>query len=121
MGVFHVYRSIIAVIFLAQISGVELSSSQVTVVVITLVASSIGAPGTPGVGMVILANVVAGLGIPTMGIAIILGIDRILDMCRTTVNVTGDLVACVLFRNVSVSDISREKAGEMVAAPLSKG
>ena len=96
------YQSI-AVIFLAQISGVELNASQIWLVVVTLVASSIGAPGTPGVGMVILANVVAGLGIPTAGLAIIMGIDRILDMCRTTVNVTGDLVACVLFRNIEVA------------------
>ncbi len=103
------YQSI-AVIFLAQISGVVLSASQIAVVVITLVASSVGAPGTPGVGMVILANVVGGLGIPTTGLAIILGIDRILDMCRTTVNVTGDLVACVLFRKLAIPPVPGKKA-----------
>ena len=62
-----------------------------------MVASSIGAPGTPGVGLVILENVALGFGIPTAGLVLILGVDRILDMSRTMVNCTGDLVACVLF------------------------
>jgi Na+/H+-dicarboxylate symporter len=89
------YQSI-AVVFLAQMSGVELSAGELIVVVLTLVASSIGAPGAPGVGIVILSNIVAGFGIPTAGLVLILGVDRILDMARTVVNVTGDLAACVL-------------------------
>lgn len=89
------YQSI-AVVFLAQMSGVELSAGELVVVVLTLVASSIGAPGAPGVGIVILSNIVAGFGIPTAGLVLILGVDRILDMARTVVNVTGDLAACVL-------------------------
>jgi Na+/H+-dicarboxylate symporter len=91
------YQSI-AVIFLAQMSGIELSTGQLVVIVLTLVASSIGAPGAPGVGIVILSNIVAGFGIPTAGLVLILGVDRILDMARTVVNVTGDLAACVLLR-----------------------
>jgi Na+/H+-dicarboxylate symporter len=55
----------------------------------------IGSPGTPGVGIVILATILNSVGIPPAGIAIIIGVDRLLDMCRTAVNVTGDLVACV--------------------------
>ena len=89
------YQSI-AVVFLAQMSGVELLAGELVVVVLTLVASSIGAPGAPGVGIVILSNIVAGFGIPTAGLVLILGVDRILDMARTVVNVTGDLAACVL-------------------------
>ncbi len=55
--------------------------------------ASIGSPGTPGVGIVILAMMLGTLGIPAEGIALIIGVDRILDMSRTTLNVAGDLVA----------------------------
>lgn len=88
----------VAVLFLAQMVGVELSAAEITTVVATLVLSSIGAPGTPGVSIAILTTVVASLGIPTDGMVLILGVDRLLDMCRTVVNVTGDLTACALLR-----------------------
>jgi len=91
-----VYQSI-AVIFMAQVGGVELSIGQMILVVITLVGSSIGAPGTPGVGVAILLTISGNLGIPTTGYPLLLGIDRLLDRFRTAVNVTGDLTACVLF------------------------
>ncbi|WP_175483245.1 dicarboxylate/amino acid:cation symporter [Salinihabitans flavidus] len=90
----------VAILFLAQLAGIELSAVQIGVVVGTLVASSIGAPGTPGVSIAILINVATSMGIPVEGMVIILGVDRLLDMCRTAVNVTGDLVAAVLFRAV---------------------
>jgi Na+/H+-dicarboxylate symporter len=90
----------VAVIFLAQMSGVTLSLPELALIVMTLVVSSIGAPGTPGVSIVILSNIVGGFGIPTAGLVLILGVDRILDMCRTTVNVMGDLTACTLLRSV---------------------
>lgn len=90
----------VAILFLAQLAGVELTAVQIGVVVGTLVASSIGAPGTPGVSIAILISVATGMGIPVEGMVIILGVDRLLDMCRTAVNVTGDLVAAVLFRAV---------------------
>lgn len=92
-----------AILFLAQMSGVELGGSEIVLLVGTLVASSIGAPGTPGVSIAILASVAAGFGIPAEGLVIILGVDRLLDMCRTVVNVTGDLTATALLRN-SLSD-----------------
>jgi len=91
----------IAVMFLAQIAGVDLSGGDLALIVVTLVAASIGAPGTPGISIVILSTVVAGFGIPTAGLILILGVDRILDMARTVVNVTGDLTACVLIREAS--------------------
>ena len=91
----------IAVLFLAQLSGVELTGAQIAVVVGTLVFSSIGAPGTPGVSIAILINVATSMGIPVAGMVIIFGVDRLLDMCRTVVNVTGDLVASVLLRNTA--------------------
>ncbi|MBU0859975.1 MAG: dicarboxylate/amino acid:cation symporter, partial [Alphaproteobacteria bacterium] len=58
-----------------------------------MVGASIGTPSTPGVGIVVLSTIVAGLGVPAAGIGLILGVDRILDMMRTTINVTGDLTA----------------------------
>jgi Na+/H+-dicarboxylate symporter len=64
--------------------------------VVTAVAASIGSPATPGTGIVILAMVLEGVGIPVAGIALILGVDRILDMSRTAVNVAGDLTACAV-------------------------
>lgn len=91
------YQSI-AIIFLAQMAGIELSLPQIALITGTLVASSIGAPGTPGVSIAILVSVAAGFGIPVEGMVIILGVDRLLDMSRTAVNVTGDLVACVTLR-----------------------
>ncbi|MCP5402109.1 MAG: dicarboxylate/amino acid:cation symporter [Novosphingobium sp.] len=92
------YQSV-AILFLAQMSGVDLGGAEILLLVGTLVASSIGAPGTPGVSIAILASVAAGFGIPAEGLVIILGVDRLLDMCRTVVNVTGDLTATALLRN----------------------
>ncbi len=60
------------------------------------VGASIGSSATPGVGMVILAMVLTSVGIPSSGIALIIGVDRILDMSRTAINVTGDLTACLV-------------------------
>ncbi len=94
----------VAILFLAQLAGVDLSAAQIGIVVATLVASSIGAPGTPGVSIAILISVATSIGIPVEGMVIILGVDRLLDMCRTMVNVTGDLVAAVLFRGAGQSD-----------------
>lgn len=85
----------VAIIFLAQMAGVELTLTELILIVVTLVASSIGSPGTPGVGLVILGNIAGDFGIPTSGLVLILGVDRILDMSRTSVNLCGDLVACV--------------------------
>lgn len=93
------YQSV-AILFLAQMAGVELSGAEILLLIGTLVASSIGAPGTPGVSIAILASVAAGFGIPADGLVIILGVDRLLDMCRTVVNVTGDLTAAALLRDV---------------------
>ncbi len=97
----------VAILFLAQLAGVDLTMVQIGVVVGTLVASSIGAPGTPGVSIAILVNVATSMGIPVEGMVIILGVDRLLDMCRTVVNVTGDLVAAVLLRTVGQTETVR--------------
>lgn len=85
-----------ATVFLAQVFGVDLSLGALVLVVVTTVGASIGSPATPGVGIVILATVLGTVGVPAGGIALILGVDRILDMSRTAVNVTGDLTACTV-------------------------
>lgn len=87
---------VVAAIFLTQVFGIDLTLSDLLLLTATTVGASIGTPSTPGVGIVILATILHGVGVPTSGIALILGVDRILDMCRTTVNVTGDLTACVV-------------------------
>ena len=86
----------VATMFLAQVFGIDLSISALLLVIVTAVGASIGSPGTPGVGIIILAMVLETAGIPTAGIVLIMGVDRILDMSRTAVNVLGDIVAAKL-------------------------
>jgi Na+/H+-dicarboxylate symporter len=86
----------VAAIFLAQVFGVDVGVAGLLLIIITAVGASIGTPATPGVGIVILAMVVETVGVPAAGIALIIGVDRILDMSRTAINVSGDLVATVL-------------------------
>ena len=82
----------ITVLFIAQVFGVDLSLGAQAIVVLMSVVTSIGVAGIPGGSIPILMMVLSMVGVPVEGIAIVLGVDRILDMCRTTVNVTGDLV-----------------------------
>jgi Na+/H+-dicarboxylate symporter len=86
----------VAAVFLAQVYGIEIGLAGMLLVVAVAVGAAIGSPGTPGVGIVILAMVLATVGIPAEGVALIMGVDRILDMSRTAVNVAGDLVAAKL-------------------------
>ena len=83
----------VTVIFLAQVFGVSLSMGQQAIVMVMCVVTAIGAAGVPGGSLPLLIGVLAMFGVPGEGIALILGVDRILDMSRTTVNVTGDMVA----------------------------
>ncbi|MGY6661818.1 MAG: dicarboxylate/amino acid:cation symporter [Glycocaulis sp.] len=83
----------VAVIFVAQVAGVTLAPGEIAIIVLTLVAASIGAPGAPGVSIAILSGLIASFGIPPAGLVFVLGVDRFLDMARTSVNVTGDLAA----------------------------
>lgn len=101
----------VATIFLAQIFGVDLSMSVLLLVIVTAVGASIGSPGTPGVGIVILAMVLETAGIPSAGVVLIMGVDRILDMSRTAVNVCGDLVAAKLMSVWLQPQQSAEAAG----------
>lgn len=89
----------VAALFIAQVFQIELGFGDQVGIVLTATLASIGAAGVPGAGMVTLAMVLTTAGIPTVGVALILGVDRLLDMFRTTINVTGDLaVAAVVAR-----------------------
>jgi Na+/H+-dicarboxylate symporter len=91
------YQSVAAV-FIAGAMGMELTLSDQATIVITAVLASIGSAGVPGAGMVMLVIVLNSIGVPTEGIALIFAVDRILDMFRTTVNVTGDMVVATLIQ-----------------------
>lgn len=90
---------IVAVFFLAQLFATDLGITTILLIGLTALAASIGAPSAPGTGIVILSSILATAGIPAVGIVLILGVDRILDMTRTMVNVSGDLTACLFFDN----------------------
>ncbi len=85
----------VCVVFIAQVFGVELSINQQITIILTATLASIGTAGVPGAGMIMLAMVLQSVGLPVEGIALIAGIDRILDMGRTTVNITGDAACAV--------------------------
>ena len=86
----------VAVVFIAQAYGIPLSMGNLATVVVTATLASIGTAGVPSVGLVTLAMVLNSVGLPTEGIALIMGIDRILDMIRTAVNITGDAVCTTI-------------------------
>lgn len=86
----------VAVVFIAQAYGIPLTMGNLATVVVTATLASIGTAGVPSVGLVTLAMVLNSVGLPTEGIALIMGIDRILDMLRTAVNITGDAVCTTI-------------------------
>jgi len=89
-----IYQGVCA-IFIAQIFGVDLTLSQQITVILTATLASVGTAGVPGSGMIMLAMVLQSVGLPLEGIALVAGIDRILDMGRTVVNITGDAACAV--------------------------
>jgi Na+/H+-dicarboxylate symporter len=92
MGGTALYQAV-ATLFLAQVFGIDIGAMGIMLIVVMAVGAAIGSPGTPGVGIVILASILETVGVPSSGIVLIVGVDRILDMGRTSVNVCGDLVA----------------------------
>ena len=86
----------VAVVFIAQAYGIPLTMGNLATVVVTATLASIGTAGVPSVGLVTLAMVLNSVGLPTEGIALIMGIDRMLDMIRTAVNITGDAVCTTI-------------------------
>lgn len=104
----------VATLFLAQVFAVDIGLSGMILIVIMATGAAIGSPGTPGVGIVILATILTSVGIPAAGVAIVLGVDRLLDMCRTVVNVTGDLAASAIIDRRTGN--GAERAGEALGA-----
>lgn len=90
-----VYQGVCA-LFIAQIYGVDLTSGQLLTVILTGTLASIGTAGVPGAGFIMLTMILTAIGLPLEGSALIAGIDRILDMPRTCVNITGDATVCYL-------------------------
>ena len=86
----------VAVIFIAQAYGIALTPSDMLTVIATATIASIGTAGVPSVGLVTLSMVLTSVGLPTEGIALIMGLDRILDMMRTAVNITGDAICTTI-------------------------
>ncbi|MGD6817263.1 dicarboxylate/amino acid:cation symporter [Metabacillus sp. 84] len=86
----------VATVFIAQVYGVDLTITALLTVVLTAVLASIGTAGVPGVGLIMLALVLNSVNLPVEGIALILGIDRLLDMARTSLNITGDAACAVI-------------------------
>ncbi len=107
---------VVATIFLAQVYQVEVGLPALLLVVVLAVGASVGSPGTPGIGIVILAMLLGSVGIPASGIALVIGVDRILDMSRTSVNVAGDLVAAaVLGERARQAQTAEDSAAEKPA------
>ncbi len=86
----------VATIFIAQVYDVHLTWTALLIVVLTAVLASVGTAGVPGVGLIMLAMVLSSVNLPVEGIALIIGIDRLLDMARTAVNITGDAACAVI-------------------------
>ncbi|MBU0902975.1 MAG: dicarboxylate/amino acid:cation symporter [Gammaproteobacteria bacterium] len=90
-----IYQGVLA-LFIAQAFGVELNGAQYLMIILTATLASVGTAGVPGAGLIMLGLVLTSVGLPLEGVALIAGIDRILDMARTTVNVAGDLMTTTL-------------------------
>lgn len=96
----------VTVLFLAQVFGVDLSIMQQLQVVFMCIVAGIGTAGVPGGSLPLIMIIMNGVGIPGEGIALILGVDRFLDMCRTTLNVSGDLVIAALVDEKETQEVT---------------
>ena len=98
----------VAAVFIAQVFGIPLTLSAQLKIVLTATLASIGTAGVPGVGIIMLTLVLRSVNIPVEGIALILGVDRFLDMARTSLNVGGDLIASIIMSKFE----KKKKAGD---------
>lgn len=104
-----IYQGVCA-IFIASCFGIQLTFPQMLTIVLTATLASIGTAGVPGAGMVMLAMVLTSVGLPVEGIALVAGVDRIFDMGRTTVNITGDACCSVIVNNLEKKREARKAA-----------
>lgn len=107
-----IYQGVCA-IFIASCYGIHLTLPQMLTIIFTATLASIGTAGVPGAGMVMLAMVLTSVGLPVDGIALVAGVDRIFDMGRTTVNITGDASCCVIVSNFEKKREARKMAKSM--------
>ncbi len=108
----------VAAVFIAQLYAMDLTIADQLTIVLTATLASIGTAGVPGVGMIMLVIVLQSVGIPLEGIAVILGVDRILDMCRTSCNVTGDAMVCSVVANSEGALLSESEVAARADHPL---
>ena len=92
---------VITVFFLAQLFAIELSLLAIFVIIVTSLLASIGTPTVPGAGVIVSSTILATVGIPPVGILLLISVDRILDMIRTMVNITGDLTVSCVFGKIT--------------------
>ena len=104
-----IYQGVCA-IFIASCYGIQLTLPQMLTIVLTATLASIGTAGVPGAGMVMLAMVLTSVGLPVDGIALVAGVDRIFDMGRTTVNITGDAACTMVVSNLEAKKEARRAA-----------
>lgn len=104
-----IYQGVCAV-FIATAYGIDLSLSQMLTIVLTATLASVGTAGVPGAGMVMLTMVLQSVNVPVEGIALVAGIDRIFDMGRTTVNITGDAACAIIVSKMEDRKEARSKA-----------
>lgn len=101
----------VATVFIAQVYGLEIGPGGFLTIVVTATLASIGTAGVPGVGLVMLAMVLRQMDLPVEGIGLVMGVDRLLDMMRTVVNVTGDaVVSCVVAKSEGKLDVERYRS-----------
>lgn len=103
----------VAVVFIANAYGIDLTLNDYLTVILTATIASVGTAGIPSVGLVTLSMVLSSVGLPVEGIAMIMGIDRILDMARTAINTTGDASGTIIVAN-SVNAFNKEKFNKRV-------
>ena len=105
----------VATVFVANVYAIDLSMADYITVILFSVLASIGTAGVPGVGLIMLSMVFVQVGLPVEGIGLILGVDRLLDMVRTAVNITGDaVVTCVVAKSedeINLDLFNDENAG----------
>lgn len=103
----------VATIFIAQVYGADLTFAQIVTVVVTAVLASVGTASVPGAGLIMLAMVLQSVNLPVEGIALIIGVDRLLDMTRTAINLTGDAACAVYVAETEKTREEKEKARQM--------
>lgn len=104
----------VATIFIAQVFNHSLTLGEMLTVILTAVLASVGTAGVPGVGLIMLAMVLQSVGLPVEGIALILGVDRLLDMLRTSVNITGDAACAVMVAKTEEKHMNRSSVSASV-------